>query len=59
MRQRMVEMEKRLRELQREIASTNVENETLKALLGGEQELRDDRTVEETNALLVISEDLK
>jgi predicted RNase H-like nuclease len=32
----MVEMEKKLRELQREIASTNIENETFKALLSGE-----------------------
>lgn len=36
LRLRMVEMEKRLRELQREIATTNLENETLKSLLGGE-----------------------
>lgn len=55
----MVELEKRLRELQREIASTNLENETLKGLLSGEQELRDDRTVEETHALLVINDDIK
>lgn len=52
-------MEKRLRELQREIATTNLENVTLKALLGGEQELRDDRTVEETHALLLVNDDLK
>jgi hypothetical protein len=36
-----------------------LENETLKSVLGGEQELRDDRSVEETNALLVVNDDLK
>lgn len=55
----MFELEKKLRELQREIAATNLENETLKAILGGEQELREDRNVEETHALLVINDDLK
>lgn len=55
----MVDLEKRLRELQREIAATNLENEALKALLSGEQELREDRNVEETHALLVVNDDLK
>lgn len=59
MRERMAVMEKRLREIQREIAATNLENETLRSILGGEQELREDRLVEETNALLVVNDDLK
>ena len=59
MRVQMAQLEKKLRELQREIATTNLENETLKSILGGEQELREDRSVEETNALLVVNDDLK
>ncbi|CDW71950.1 gas2 domain containing protein [Stylonychia lemnae] len=59
LRGHMVDLEKKLRELQREIAATNLENETLKALLSGEQELRDDRNTEETHALLIINDDLK
>jgi len=55
----MVDLEKKLRELQREIASTNLENEALRALLSGEQELREDRSVEETTALLLVNDDLK
>lgn len=55
----MCDLEKRLREMQREIASTNLENETLKGLIGGEEELREDRNVEETHALLIVNEDLK
>jgi hypothetical protein len=31
----------------------------LKTLLGGESELREDRNVEETHALLVVNDDLK
>jgi hypothetical protein len=48
-----------LREIQRDIAATNLENEALKALISGESELREDRNVEETHALLVVNEDLK
>jgi hypothetical protein len=59
MRVQMAQLEKKLREIQREIATTNLENETLKSILGGEQELREDRSVEETNALLVVNDDLK
>lgn len=55
----MCDLEKKLREMQREIAATNLENECLKALLSGEQELRDDRNVEETQALLEVNDDLK
>ena len=55
----MCELEKRLREMQRVLASTNLENETLKSLLGGEQELREDRSVEQTHAFLVVNEDVK
>lgn len=55
----MCELEKRLRELQREIASVDLENEGLKAVLSGEQELRDDRAVEETHAMLTVNDDLK
>lgn len=32
----MFELEKKLREIQREIALTNLENETLKAIVSGE-----------------------
>ena len=59
MRQQMALLEKKLRELQREIATTNLENESLKAILSGEQELREDRAAEETNALLVVNDDIK
>ena len=45
--------------MQRVLASTNLENETLKSLLGGEQELREDRSVEQTHAFLVVNEDVK
>ena len=55
----MALLEKKLRELQREIATTNLENESLKAILSGEQELREDRAAEETNALLVVNDDIK
>ncbi len=48
-----------MREIQRDIAATNLENEALKALISGESELREDRNVEETHALLVVNEDLK
>jgi hypothetical protein len=36
MRTKLAEVEGKLRELQREIAMTNVENQGLKALIGGE-----------------------
>ena len=59
LRAQMLDLEKRLRELQREIATTNLENEALRALLSGEQELREERDAEETHALLLVNEDLK
>jgi hypothetical protein len=31
----------------------------MKAILGGEEELREDRNVEETHALLIVNDDLK
>lgn len=55
----MADMEKQLRELQRQIAATNLENAALKALMGGEQELRDDRAQEETAALWAVADDVK
>ena len=58
-REQMYEMERRMRELQREIAATHLENEGLKAVLSGEQELRDERDNEETNVLVVVNDDLK
>jgi septal ring factor EnvC (AmiA/AmiB activator) len=59
MRTKLAEVEGKLRELQREIAMTNVENQGLKALIGGEQELRQERDSEEAQALGLVNEDLK
>jgi hypothetical protein len=39
--------------------TTNLENDALKALITCEKELQDERNVEETNALLLVNEDLK
>lgn len=43
MRVRLSEVENKLRDLQREIAQTNLENQSLKALINGEQELKQER----------------
>jgi hypothetical protein len=48
-----------LRELQREIAITNLENQGLKAMIGGEQDLKKERTSEEEYALSLVSEDIR
>ena len=55
----MISLELSLRNLQRDLATTTLENDQLKSLLQGEQELRDDRTTEETHAALLVHEDLK
>ena len=52
-------MEARLRDLQREIAVANLENQSLKAIIGGEQELKQERGSEEAQALELVSEDLR
>lgn len=48
-----------LREIQRQIVQTNLENDGLKTLVSCEKELREERNVEETNALLLVNDDLK
>lgn len=45
--------------MQRLIAATNLENQSLKSLISNEKELREDRNVEETHALIIVHEDLK
>lgn len=47
-----------MRVIQREIASTELENNTLKAIIAGEKELREERRGEEQTAIAMISEDL-
>jgi chromosome segregation ATPase len=59
MRTKLAEVEGKLRELQREIAMTNLENQGLKALISGEQELKQERNTEEAHALNLVNEDLK
>ena len=59
MRTKLADVEGKLRELQREIAMTNLENQGLKALLSGEQELKQERDTEEAQALNLVNEDLK
>jgi hypothetical protein len=53
------DIESKLRELQREIAITNLENQGLKAMLSGEQELKQERANEETYALNLVNEDIR
>ena len=48
-----------MRNAQKELAVVNLENEALKTIIRGEKELREDRNVEETNALITVHEDLK
>jgi len=59
LRTRLAEVEARLRDLQREIAVANLENQSLKAIIGGEQELKQERGSEEAQALELVSEDLR
>lgn len=59
LRVHLSDVERKLRQVQRDIAASNVENATLKALLSGEKELRDERQAEERQALELVDEDLK
>ena len=59
MRSKLADIESKLRDLQREIAMTNLENQGLKALISGEQELKQERSNEEAYALNLVNEDLK
>lgn len=48
-----------MREAQRQIAATGLENDSLRGVLKGEKILREDRDNEETHALLFVNSDLK
>ena len=58
LRLQLSEIEKVLRDVQREIATTNLENSSLKTLISGEKELRDERKTEETDAVQLVIDDL-
>jgi hypothetical protein len=58
-RVKLSDIESKLRDLQREIAATNLENQGLKALINGEQELKQERLNEEAYAISIVSDDLK
>jgi len=58
LRLQLSELEKYLREIQREIAATNLENTALKSLLQGEQELQEERVNEQSQALTLVANDI-
>jgi chromosome segregation ATPase len=59
LRVKLSDIESKLRDLQREIAATNLENQGLKALINGEQELKQERLNEEAYAISIVSDDFK
>ena len=59
MREQLADLEAKLRDLQKQIVITNTENEQIRRLLEAEKELREERDVEEANALLLVADDLK
>ena len=59
LRVKLSDIESKLRDLQREIAAANLENQGLKALINGEQELKQERLNEEAYAISIVSDDLK
>lgn len=59
LRTRLSLLERRLREVQRELAATDLESSALKAVLAGQHELHEERRVEEADAWALVSEDLR
>lgn len=59
MREQMTELERMMREVEQQIAQTNLENSALRQLLEGESELRQDRDNEEAHAMQAVGDDLK
>jgi hypothetical protein len=55
----MAELERLMREAQKELAATNLENDALKALIRGEKDLREERDDEEAYALVKVNDDLR
>ncbi|TNV86962.1 hypothetical protein FGO68_gene12735 [Halteria grandinella] len=58
LRLQLSDIEKHLREIQREIAATNLENNALKSLLQGEQELEEERANEQQQAYALVANDI-
>jgi hypothetical protein len=55
----MAELEKSIRQVEKDVAKSNIENDSLKNLIKAEHELRKERGVEELNCVLSVNEDLK
>lgn len=58
LRLQLSDIERQLREMQREIAATNMENSMLKSVIAGEKELKEERNSEELEALNLVQDDL-
>ncbi len=59
LREKIVEMQKSLRDVERSIVEVNLENHSLQAVLTGEKELKEDRNNEEVYAYSLVAKDLK
>ncbi len=59
LRGQLSDMQKLMREIQRQIAATELENQALKSLIAGESELREERAQEEQQSQELVLLDLK